>query len=234
MIKLHRKTAKRSGRESSSRRPLARALSGIEGTALEPALRRLALAASHGASQLTIAARSVNAVSDFLERASDARELSHVCSANEDAGVLAEELKSAHLITESSGDPLAKAKARGWQMRRDLLNSEGESLTAAQVEKILGVTRQTVDNRRKSRKLIAVSTGRHGYSYPSWQFEEHVFSALEPVLSALPEFVADWAFMTFFLNGNAALGGRRPLDELRKGNVDAVLRAAEVYNTQGA
>ena len=58
-----------------------------------------------------------------------------------------------------------------------------------------------------------------------------------PGLEAVLERLADhdpWMQGRFFLMANQRLGDRRPLDELRQGNVEAVIAAAAVYGEHGA
>jgi hypothetical protein len=56
---------------------------------------------------------------------------------------------------------------------------------------------------------------------------------LEPVLDALKEHDA-WTKLVFFTSENAAIGGKRPIDVLRSGDVEAVSAAAHTYGDQGA
>ena len=56
---------------------------------------------------------------------------------------------------------------------------------------------------------------------------------LEDVLAelSLPD---PWTQAAFFLSPNTYLGGQRPIDELRRGNLDEVRRAAWAMGEQGA
>ena len=66
-----------------------------------------------------------------------------------------------------------------------------------------------------------------------WQFDEKVKDALPEVLGRLHSEAGQWEVMGFFLNKNAYLDGKRPIDELHAGRKEGVLRAAEAYMTQG-
>jgi putative AbiEi antitoxin of type IV toxin-antitoxin system len=131
-------------------------------------------------------------------------------------------------------DPLIKARLRGLAARQTLLQREGGVLSAEQVAAHLGLSRQAVDKRRRAGRLIGLSLGRRGYAYPAWQFAEiGTLAGLDEVLAALS--VRDpWMQAAFFLSGDPRLDGATPLDELRRGNVDAVRRAAGGYGEHGA
>jgi biotin operon repressor len=134
----------------------------------------------------------------------------------------------------SAKDPLAKARLRGVFAQRELLDAEGGTLSAAEIAKALGVTRQAIDKRRKAGQLLALEVGKRGYLYPAWQLAEPgLLPGLAQVLSSLPA-DSPWATARFFLSGNDRLRGRRPLDVLRKGDVDVVVRAAAAFGEQGA
>jgi len=129
---------------------------------------------------------------------------------------------------------LAAARVRGLEARQQLLDAEGGAWTVGQVASHLSVSRQSVDKRRKAGKLLALTVGRRGYLYPSWQFVRHgVLSGWETVLRALA--VNDpWAQVIFMLSPNDRLDDRRPLDTLRHGKVEEVKVAASALGEHGA
>ena len=133
-----------------------------------------------------------------------------------------------------AADPLADARLRGLAIRDELLQREGGTLAVEQVAAHLGLTRQAVDKRRRAGKLLGLHTGRRGYAYPAWQLGQNgVLQGFEETLSALT--VQDpWMQAAFFLSGDPRLEGATPLDELRRGNVEAVRRAASGYGRHGA
>ncbi len=130
-------------------------------------------------------------------------------------------------------DPLLRARLRGQQARHALLTREGGTLSAAEVAEVTGISRQAVNKRRQTGRLLALRLGR-SYAYPVWQLAGNdVLPGFPAVLEALA--VHDpWMQARFFLNGNPRLDGARPLEELRRGNVAAVLTAAETYGEHGA
>jgi hypothetical protein len=132
------------------------------------------------------------------------------------------------------GDPLAKARLRGALAQRELLAADGGALSGAELATLLGVSRQAIDKRRKAGQLLAVELPRRGYLYPAWQVTEAgVLPGVVEVLAALRAHDA-WAQARFFVTGNLRLGGKRPLDRLRRGDVEAVLRVARTFGEHGA
>ncbi len=131
-------------------------------------------------------------------------------------------------------NPLALARLRGQQARSSLLSSEGGTLSAVQVAEQLQITRQAVNKRRQAGQLLALPAGRRGFAYPAWQLAGgEVLSGLAAILEHLADH-DPWMQARFFLMANKRLGDVRPLDELRKGNVEAVIAAAAVYGEHGA
>lgn len=131
-------------------------------------------------------------------------------------------------------DPLAAARLRGLAVRAELLKAEGGVLSVNEVATRLGISRQAVDKRRRARQLLALPMGKSRYSYPAWQFSENgVLPGVEEVLQAFQD-EAPWSQAAFFLGGNTVLDGQRPIDELRRGNVAGVRRAAALLGEQVA
>jgi hypothetical protein len=179
-------------------------------------------------------ARSLNSLARLV-RGLDASALGQAVSSPSDYGVLVGVLSApAALETLRQEDPLLPARLRGLRARERLLSAGGGTLISAQAAGALGITRQAVEKRRQAGRLLAVSTGRRGYLYPAWQFTpEGVLPGLEQVLSLLADH-DPWMRLAFVLNANTALGGESPLETLRRGDVEPVLRAARVYGEQGA
>lgn len=133
-------------------------------------------------------------------------------------------------------DALAAARARGMKRQLDLLDEEGGALGAQEVADLLGISRQAVDLRRASGKLLAIDLGLRKNLYPRWQFtEEGILAGLEEALAVLrAEATTPWSCLRFFLSGNLRLDGDRPLDRLRRGETAPVLRAAKEFDTHGS
>ena len=73
-----------------------------------------------------------------------------------------------------------------------------------------------------------------GYVYPAFQIgADGLLPGVRDVLDAFT--IADpWTRVNFMLTGDARLGGRRPIDVLREGDVASVVRAARAYGEHGA
>jgi Protein of unknown function (DUF2384) len=116
-----------------------------------------------------------------------------------------------------------------FQFRRELLAG---SLTAAQVAKLLDLPQQAVADRVARGRLLAV-LDRGVWRFPPWQFDpagpEGVVRGLPAAACALrgsPVTKVSW-----FVQPNSHLGGRRPLDALKAGQIEEVEQAARAYGT---
>ncbi len=191
-----------------------------------------AMRAGGDALRSVVLARSLNALADAM--AGDARGLEDVASAPSDLAVLLRMLERPEALEALLGeDPLAAARLRGIEARSKLLEQEGGAVPAEELGLMLGgITPQAVNKRRKAGRLLGLPVGESRYRYPVWQVEGgQVLPGFEEVLNVFG--VEDpWMRAAFFLGGNARLGGERPLDELRRGNVEAVKRAASSYGEQ--
>ncbi len=143
-------------------------------------------------------------------------------------------LAAPSLVARATGDRLAPARLRGQQAQLGILDREGGTLSATEIAKRLGVSRQAVNKRRQAGRLLALPVGRRRFAYPLWQLAgTGALPGFEKVLAALDEH-DPWMQARFFLGRNARLGDARPLDALRNGDVEAVTRAAAEYGRHGA
>jgi hypothetical protein len=161
--------------------------------------------------------------------------LSRAAGAPSDYAALLFALQEPATVAVLAGDdPLVEARLRGLAARATILAEEGGALRVGNVAALLGLTRQGVDRRRRAGKLLALTTGRHGYVYPAWQFtDEGVLPGLEKTLQAL-QVENPWMRAAFFLSGNMRLDGASPLAQLRRGNREEVVLAAAAYGEHGA
>lgn len=160
--------------------------------------------------------------------------LTDAATAETDYAVLVSALERPEALSElEREDPLAQARLRGLEARQQLLEAEGGPLRVEEVARLLRITRQAIDKRRRAGRLLGVRIGQRGYAYPSWQFsEDGVLPGFEAVLQDLRQH-DPWMQMAFLLSDNVALDGKAPLEELRRGHVAAVRRAAQLYGAQG-
>jgi len=138
--------------------------------------------------------------------------------------------------TFSSGsreDKLTNAMARGLSVREKMAASEGGSLSAEEAARQLDLTKQSVLNLYHAGKLLGWRTEKQrAVRFPAWQFDGgRRLPGLEQVLARLSaaSSLDDWAKIGFFLQTHRMLDNRRPLDLLREGNLNAVLKAADAY-----
>jgi hypothetical protein len=149
--------------------------------------------------------------------------------------VMLQALSSAPWVKELAiNDPILEAKLRGLEVRQEMLKKSGGALTSEKVAEVLKISRQAVDKRRAANQLLALSQGRRGYSYPSFQFEDgKTLSGLDQVLAKLNA-LDPWMQLSFFTTPHERLSGKAPLDVLRKGQIEDVVSFASGYGEQGA
>ncbi|MFZ0477942.1 MAG: hypothetical protein WAL71_02245 [Terriglobales bacterium] len=178
--------------------------------------------------------RVLRAVKSFEEDLTNDR-IDEATAAPTDHLVMLEALSSAPWVAELvSDDSLVAAKLRGLELRQQMLETSGGALTSQQVSNVLGISRQAVDKRRSSNQLLALTQGRRGYRYPSFQFNEgKTIQGLEEVLEALKA-LDPWMQLNFFTSAHERLGGKTPIKALHDGLLEEVKSVASVYGEQGA
>jgi hypothetical protein len=128
---------------------------------------------------------------------------------------------------------LASAIARGIPARRKLTEDEGGSISAEQAAEVLGISKQAILKRYQKGQLLAWREERQNAArFPVWQFSDRqVLQGIEEALQALNagNRLDDFGRLLFFLSNHGLLGGKRPIDCLRKGEVTKVLQAAQGY-----
>jgi hypothetical protein len=135
-------------------------------------------------------------------------------------------------IPRANVTALAVGLARAEESKVELLKSP-EMLNGEELGSALGLSRATVDNRRVAGKLLALELGsKRGFRFPRWQtelvLEKEGRSSFEAVLERLAD-VGPWSRYRFFVQQAPELEGGTPVEALRDGDVEAVLRAAESW-----
>jgi hypothetical protein len=133
-----------------------------------------------------------------------------------------------------SPDPrYTEAVERGVAVRKRLTEAEGGSLAAEEAAKVLGMSKVAILKRYQNGRLLAWREERqNAVRFPRWQFENgKVLEGLEDALARLKAGgpLDDFGRLLFFLSHSRFLGGKRPLDCLRAGEVHKVIQAAEGY-----
>jgi len=128
---------------------------------------------------------------------------------------------------------LANAISRGIAARQKLTNAEGGSLSAREAAQRLGISKAAILKRYHKGSIIAWREERQNATrFPAWQFKDNkVLEGLGKVLQVLNagSRLDDVGRMLFFLSNIGFLGGKRPLDCLRAGELAKVLQAAQGY-----
>lgn len=177
--------------------------------------------------------RALTRIAEHMPR----ERLLEAVGASTDTDVLFRSLRDAVAIgTEikpDEPDPITDAFLRGAERKRELLKAEGGVLTAAQLARHLAITQQGLGKKRDKRHVFWLEAG-DGYVYPAFQIgPDGLLPGIREVLDA---FAVDdpWMRVHFMLTGDFRLGGARPIDALREGRIDDVVKAAAAYGEHGA
>ncbi len=193
-----------------------------------------ALRSAEAAKNQVFISRALSAIVS-LEKELSTQRINEATAEPTDFQMLVRALTFSPVVAEvAQGDPLAAARLRGAQIKKELVTKAGGLLTSDEVAKHLHISRQAVAQRRANRKLLSVEQGRRGHGYPSFQFVDGgVLSGLEQVLKALAG-TDSWMQLAFLVGSNDRLNRKSPVELLRRGEIDGVLRAAASYGEQGA
>lgn len=172
-------------------------------------------------------ARAVSALDSVVAHA-DLNSIRTSVTARSDVMVLLTALESPEVLSAlAKSDPLIEPHIRGALSKRWLLEEEGGAVNGEELANLLSITRQAVDARRNSGKLLALTMGNRKYLYPLWQIREgEVLPGLDQVLAALDE-LGPWPKAQFMLEQNKWLDWETPLNRLRDGEINQVVTAAE-------
>ncbi len=178
--------------------------------------------------------RAFAAVIDITQAVSG-KSLEETASAANNMLVLLKALQSPELLPELERyEPLASPYLKGIQAQQELLRQAGGLMTVVEAAGVLGLTRQAVDKRRVSNKLIAIPQGQHGFGYPACQFNERgSLPGLDEMLDKL-DTTDSWMKLIFLLSPNESLGDRTPLQLLQNGECDECIHAAMTFGKHGA
>jgi hypothetical protein len=142
----------------------------------------------------------------------------------EEPGVLAK-------LTES--DPLAGAKLRGMHAQMQLLKAEGGCVSAEEAGELIGIQKAAVHKARGEGRLLGLPRGQNHYLFPVWQFHDgQILEGLKQIYSALN--CSPYMKASFMLAPNTRLNNETPIVVLRRGEVDKVAQAAQLYGEPGA
>jgi hypothetical protein len=128
-----------------------------------------------------------------------------------------------------------RVRMRSQGAEEKLLAEEGGVLSDAEFAEKLGVrSRSTIQNYREQNKIFAVPRGARNLCYPAWQiFKKDLLPGLGETLGIFaPAKLDPFSTMLFFLTPAEALDDERPLDLLRRGEVEAVMAQARHHGSR--
>ena len=132
----------------------------------------------------------------------------------------------------SLGGGAQRAELEGQRMKRDILAAPG-MLAPARAAQEAGISRQALDLRRIKGHALALSHQKRGFRYPAWQFDQDIAGT---VTRALPElaYLDAWGRYFFFIEPEPLLDGKTPLEVLRSGEHERVLKTIQVLRADEA
>jgi hypothetical protein len=171
----------------------------------------------HNAIQDAFIRRTAHAIERLATQANEAT-LVEAMAAPTDFGTLARVLIDLGAIGSAVAeiDPDAIDLVREIEHRADIVRRAGGMLSAEDVGKLLNISRQAVDKRRRSGTLLALRQGGD-WLYPRAQFHEHeVIPDLAIVIRGL-EVSGPWVTLEFLVTEDDVLGDLSPRAALLRG-----------------
>ncbi|MCA2406454.1 helix-turn-helix domain-containing protein (plasmid) [Rhizobium leguminosarum bv. viciae 248] len=200
--------------------------------------------ARHASGPVTVQEEPNSIRTAFLRRATSAlerisanvpaKDLADALSAPTDAGSLAQLLSRSDMVGSAINDldPLVPALARNVEHRQNLVERAGGTMSAEDAGRILGISRQAVDKRRRAGTLLAVREGSD-WRYPLCQLDQgEVIGGISDVVRGFAA-AGPWIALDFLLAADTALGGRTALQALRDGDREAVRRLIRIETSDG-
>lgn len=118
----------------------------------------------------------------------------------------------------------------------ELRDAEGGGLSDAEFAARLNIkSRETIRQYRAKHRIFGWRKNLRSYRYPAWQIHhQQLLPGLERVIAVLTKKgLQPLAMISYFLTPSTDLGDARPLDLLRKGQVEEVVTDAERYGDIG-
>lgn len=129
-------------------------------------------------------------------------------------------------------DPLASARIEGMKATRRLMDRLGTLLPTSDVAATLSMSTTAVQKKRAKGYLLAIRDGGQ-WRFPAWQFKDgDVVDGLRETLDALSD-ESLWVKLRFFVTPNSVLMDETPIDLLRLGETEVIVKAAQAYGDQG-
>lgn len=120
---------------------------------------------------------------------------------------------------------MERAEERGKHVVARIL-SQPDMLSSDDMKELLGVSRQTVNEQRKTGRLLGLQGDKRQFRYPRWQIGDdgRPFAEIEKLFAILD---GPWAVYNFLLREHPELDGLSGIDALRMGRGEMAIMAAE-------
>lgn len=141
---------------------------------------------------------------------------------------------TAQVLEDEAASPLAKARARGIERRRQMVEQAGGTVPLAVVAKCEGVKPESIRRRIQRGALIALRD-RNGYRIPSIQLDEGgcQYERLGPVLNDLTA-NSPYRRLQWLMQPHQELEQRSPIEIIRSGQSHPMLRPLAIaFGEQG-
>lgn len=121
-------------------------------------------------------------------------------------------------------------RAAGERLLEELKQAEDGAWTGRELQTRFGLTSAVLHRRRKEHRVLFWRDAQHEFHYPRWQFTPTgaLLPGLQEVLQTFRS-GDEWRLMSYFLGPRQQLDGRRPLDLLREGQPERVLKHARIH-----
>jgi len=119
----------------------------------------------------------------------------------------------------------AAARQRGEALKRELL-ADPQMLSSKAMADRLGMSATGIREKRKRHEILGLSFANRGMRYPAWQLmpDQQIVPGMARLFGVLGD--DPWRVYRFLQQRHSELGGRRAIDVLRQGRIDAVTAAA--------
>lgn len=120
---------------------------------------------------------------------------------------------------------LAAAKERGEQYVANLMR-DPEMLPGREFASLIGMSPETVNQRRKTGDLLGLEGATRGIRFPKWQITDNgqPLPGLKAIFSILDN--DPWAVFRFLRQPHNELAGKTALEEMKAGHIEEVENAA--------
>jgi len=122
---------------------------------------------------------------------------------------------------------LSDSRARGSELIGAVLQ-QPDMLSAEDMARHMGTTRDTVNRRRKDGRLLGLEGAKRGYRYPAWQLDDsgRPFEVLPKLLEAAGD---PWAAYRALIERHPEMGNISGIDAIRQGRAPELVELVEHF-----